>query len=76
MVAGTLAVENLAGLSAAAVLGGVPVLHALPRSALEWIALVRQGISASAVDAAVRAMGIGQTAGPCAEYSGAHAGAA
>lgn len=60
MIAGTLAVEDLAGLSAAAVLGGEPVLHALPRSVLEWIALVRQGISASAVDAAVRVMGIGQ----------------
>lgn len=60
MIAGTLAVEDLAGLSAVAVLGGEPVLHALPRSALEWIALVRQGISARAVDAAVRVMGIGQ----------------
>jgi putative toxin-antitoxin system antitoxin component (TIGR02293 family) len=37
------------------------VLHALPRSVLEWISLVRQGISAGAVDAAVRVMGIGQT---------------
>jgi hypothetical protein len=36
--------EAFDGLSAASVLGGEPVLHALPRSALEWIALVRQGI--------------------------------
>ncbi len=49
------------GLSAATVLGGEPVLHALPRSILEWIALVRQGISASAVDAVVRVIGIGQS---------------
>lgn len=56
-----LAIEDLAGLTAATVLGGEPVLHALPRSVLEWIALVRHGISASAVDAAVRVMGIGQT---------------
>lgn len=57
----TLTIERVAGLSAASVLGGEPVLHALPRSVLEWIALVRQGISAKAVDAAVRVMGIGQT---------------
>lgn len=56
-----LAIEDLTGLTAATVLGGEPVLHALPRSVLEWIALVRHGISASAVDAAVRVMGIGQT---------------
>ncbi|BCO27307.1 hypothetical protein MIZ03_4386 [Rhodoferax lithotrophicus] len=48
-------------MSAASVLGGEPVLHALPCSVLEWIALVRQGISASAVDAVVRVMGIGQS---------------
>ena len=53
--------EALNGLSAASVLGGEPVLHALPRSVLEWIALVRQGISAGAVDAVVRVMGIGQS---------------
>jgi hypothetical protein len=53
--------EALSGLSAASVLGGEPVLHALPRSVLEWIALVRQGISAGAVDAVVRVMGIGQS---------------
>ncbi|OGB30354.1 MAG: antitoxin [Burkholderiales bacterium RIFCSPLOWO2_12_FULL_61_40] len=53
--------ETVTGLSAASVLGGEPVLHALPRSVLEWIALVRLGISAGAVDAAVRVMGIGQS---------------
>jgi putative toxin-antitoxin system antitoxin component (TIGR02293 family) len=53
--------EVVTGLSAASVLGGEPVLHALPRSVLEWIALVRQGISAGAVDAVVRVMGIGQS---------------
>lgn len=52
--------EKAAGLSAATVLGGEPVLHALPRTVLDWISLVRQGISASAVDAAVRVIGIGQ----------------
>jgi putative toxin-antitoxin system antitoxin component (TIGR02293 family) len=53
--------ETEAGLSAASILGGEPVLHALPRSVLEWIALVRHGISAAAIDAVVRVMGIGQS---------------
>jgi putative toxin-antitoxin system antitoxin component (TIGR02293 family) len=48
------------GVTAASVLGGEPVLHARPRSMLDWIALVRRGISAGAVDAAVRVLGIGQ----------------
>lgn len=57
----TLTSEAVTGLSAASVLGGEPVLHAMPRSVLEWITLVRQGISASAVDAAMRVIGVGQT---------------
>jgi putative toxin-antitoxin system antitoxin component (TIGR02293 family) len=57
----TLASEAVAGLSAASVLGGESVLHAMPHSVLEWIALVRQGISASAVDAVMRVIGVGQT---------------
>ncbi len=56
----TLTSEAIKGLSAASVLGGEPVLHALPRSILEWIALVRHGISAGAIDAVARVMGIGQ----------------
>jgi len=56
----TAARATVAALSAASVLGGKPVLHALPSSVLEWIALVRQGISAASVDAAVHVMGIGQ----------------
>ncbi len=61
MNAVTLANKAVTGLSAASVLGGEPVLHALPRSVLEWIALVRRGISAGSVDAVVRVMGIGQS---------------
>lgn len=49
------------GLTAATVLGGETVLHALPGSVLEWISLVRLGLSASTMDAAVRVMGISQT---------------
>lgn len=60
MATGTLTVDEVTGLSAAIILGGEPVLHALPRSVLEWIALVRQGISAKAVESAVQVMGIGQ----------------
>lgn len=61
MTAATYVREAVTGLSAASVLGGEPVLHVLPHSVLEWIALVRQGISAGAVDAVVRVMGIGQS---------------
>jgi putative toxin-antitoxin system antitoxin component (TIGR02293 family) len=61
MTTATLARDPLTGLSAASVLGGEPVLNATPGSVLEWIALVRKGISAGAVDAVVRVMGIGQS---------------
>ena len=61
MTTAILARDPLMGLSAASVLGGEPVLHATPGSVLEWIALVRKGISAGAVDAVVRVMGIGQS---------------
>lgn len=60
MTTATLPVNPLRGLCAASVLGGKSVLHTLPRSALEWVSLVRQGISANAVDAAVRVMEMGQ----------------
>ena len=61
MRAATVAIKSRTALSAATVLGGEPILHADPHSALEWISLVRQGIAAGAVDAAVRVVGIGQT---------------
>ena len=60
MNAASTVIDPFSGLSAATVLGGKSVLHTLPRSALDWISLVRQGISANAVDAAVRVMEIGQ----------------
>ena len=60
MTTASLAINPLYGLSAVSVLGGKSVLRKLPSSALEWIALVRQGISANAVDAAVRVMEMGQ----------------
>ena len=61
MIVAIVPLENLTEFSAATVLGGEPVLHAQPRSALDWISLVRQGIAAGAVDAAVRLVGIGQS---------------
>lgn len=60
MSVATAALKMRNGVTAASVLGGEPVLHARPRSVLDWIALVRRGISAGAVDAAVRELGIGQ----------------
>ncbi|HRP94783.1 MAG TPA: DUF2384 domain-containing protein [Rhodocyclaceae bacterium] len=60
MSVATAALKMRNGVTAASVLGGEPVLHARPRSVLDWIALVRRGISAGAVDAAVRVLGIGQ----------------
>jgi putative toxin-antitoxin system antitoxin component (TIGR02293 family) len=56
----TLSRAAATGLPAASVLGGESVLLVLPHSVLEWIALVRQGISAGAIDAAMRVLGIGQ----------------
>lgn len=45
---------------AATVLGGRAVLQGEPRSPLEWLALVRQGLPAQAVDAALREAGLTQ----------------
>jgi putative toxin-antitoxin system antitoxin component (TIGR02293 family) len=61
MTIATFARKAVTDFSAASVLGGESVLHTLPSSVLEWIALVRQGISSGAVDAVVRVMGIGQS---------------
>lgn len=47
-------------LLAATVLGGEPVLHVSPRSAVEWIALVRQGIPAAALDAVMKVVNVQQ----------------
>lgn len=60
MSVATAALKMRNGVTAASVLGGEPVLHSRPRSVLDWIALVRRGISAGAVDAVVRVLGIGQ----------------
>ncbi len=49
------------GLSATYVLGGESVLRTSPRSFLEWIDVVRHGISARSIDSVVRVMGIAQS---------------
>ncbi len=41
-------------ISAFGLLGGEAVLHAEPRVAMDWIALVRQGLPSASVDAVVR----------------------
>jgi putative toxin-antitoxin system antitoxin component (TIGR02293 family) len=38
-------------LSVESLLGGRGVLHAKPRTALDWVSIIRQGISSAAVDA-------------------------
>lgn len=45
-------------LRAAAVLGGEEVLQGQPQLPLEWLTLVRQGLPAGVVDAAVRTVGM------------------
>lgn len=47
-------------LHAATVLGGEAVLQSRPRQPMEWVALVRQGIPAEAINAALQAVGMAQ----------------
>ncbi|MEO7559782.1 MAG: antitoxin Xre-like helix-turn-helix domain-containing protein [Nitrosospira sp.] len=46
--------------SASSVLGGERVLRARPRSAVEWIDLVRKGIPAPAIDAVIQLVNLRQ----------------
>lgn len=56
--AGAIAPDNL---SVEALLGGGSVLHAKPRTALDWVTIIRQGISSAAVDALTKALHITQS---------------
>lgn len=47
--------------SASSILGGEQVLHARPRSTVEWIDLVRKGIPAPAIDAVIQFVNLRQT---------------
>ncbi len=42
-------------------LGGRGVLHARPRTALDWVPIIRQGISSAAIDALSRTLHITQS---------------
>lgn len=50
---GNLSVESL--------LGGRDVLHARPRSALDWVSIIRRGISSAAVDALTKTLRVTQS---------------
>lgn len=52
MAPGNLSVESL--------LGGGSVLHARPRTALDWVSIIRQGISSAAVDSLTRSLRVTQ----------------
>lgn len=50
-----------ANLTVESLLGGRGVLHAKPRSALDWVSIVRKGISSAAVDALTKALRVTQS---------------
>lgn len=50
---GNLSVESL--------LGGRDVLHARPRSALDWVSIIRRGISSAAVDVLTKTLRVTQS---------------
>lgn len=47
-------------LSVEALLGGRKVLHAQPRTALDWVSVIRQGISSTAVETLARTIRVTQ----------------
>lgn len=49
-----------AGHSIESLLGGTGVLNAAPRTALEWVSVIRRGISSTAVDALTKALRVTQ----------------
>ncbi len=53
-------VNTAATFSVSRILGGERVLHARPRSAIDWIALVRKGIPAGAIAAVLQAVKVQQ----------------
>lgn len=53
IAADTLSVESL--------LGGRNVLHVKPRTALDWVSIIRRGISSAAIDALTRSLRVTQT---------------
>jgi putative toxin-antitoxin system antitoxin component (TIGR02293 family) len=57
---GTVATVPPTHLSVEALLGGRGVLRVKPRTSLDWVAIIRQGISATAVDALTASVGVTQ----------------
>ena len=49
-------------MSALSLLGGESALHAVPRTSMDWIVIVRQGLPAVSIDALVRLTGVPQRA--------------
>jgi putative toxin-antitoxin system antitoxin component (TIGR02293 family) len=49
-----------ASLSIESLLGGRAVLHAKPRTALDWVSIIRQGISSAVVDALTKTLRVTQ----------------
>ena len=47
--------------AAQTLLGGRGVLHAKPRTALDWVPIIRQGISSAAIDALTKSLRITQS---------------
>lgn len=50
-----------ANLSIESLLGGRSVLHAKPRTALDWVSIIRQGISSAAVDVLTKTLRVTQS---------------
>lgn len=48
-------------LSVESLLGGSSVLHAKPRTVLDWVSVIRQGISSAAVDALTKTLHVTQS---------------
>jgi putative toxin-antitoxin system antitoxin component (TIGR02293 family) len=57
----TAAVISPGIVSVASLLGGGSVLHAKPRTALDWVSIIRQGISSTAVDALTKTLHVTQS---------------
>ena len=54
------------GRSVEALLGGRGVLHAKPQTALDWVSVIRQGISSSAVDTLAKTIHVSHAELACA----------
>ena len=54
------ALSRTPSLSIESVLGGQGVLHAVPRTALDWVSVIRRGISSAAVDSATKTLHVTQ----------------